>query len=102
MPRIVFLVLALFLMWRVVAALGKRRSAGGLGADSYSRFSPRQRRRRRDLDREHEQHAPEELCECRDCGTYVPRGRALPGEGDDVFCSQSCRSAFRERKPHEA
>jgi len=102
MPRIVFFVFALFLMWRVLSALGKRRSAGGLGADSYSRFSPRQRRRRLDLDNEEEQHPPEELSECRYCGTYVPRGRALPGKGDDVFCTRNCRSAYLERNPHEA
>jgi hypothetical protein len=102
MQRIVFLVFALFLVWRVLAALGKRRSAGGLGADSYSRFSPRQRRRRLDLDREEEQRPPEELCECQQCGTYVPRGRALPGDGGGVFCTPNCRSAYLEGKTHEA
>ncbi len=102
MPRIVFIVLALFLMWRVLAALGRRRSAGDLGADSYSRFSPRQRRRRLDLDGAAEEPSPEELCECQQCGTFVPRGRALAGDGGSVFCNQTCHKEYRERRPYEA
>jgi hypothetical protein len=102
MSRIVFFVFALFLMWRVLSALGKRRSAGGLGADSYSRFSPRQRRRRMDLDGATEQLPPEELCECLQCGTFVPRGRAISGDGDAVFCSRSCRDQSLGRRSHEA
>lgn len=102
MPRIVFIVLALFLVWRVLAALGRRRFAGDLGADSYSRFSPRRRRRRLDLDGAAEESSPEELCECLQCGTYVPRGRARVGEDGSVFCNQTCRSAYRKRRSHEA
>ena len=91
MSRIIFIVLALFVVWRVLSSNGKRRSDGGLGADSFSRFSPRQRRRRLDLDRDLPDPSPEELIQCSDCGTFVPRGRALLGEGDDVFCNQTCR-----------
>jgi hypothetical protein len=90
MPRIVFIVLALFVLWRVLASLGKRRAAGGLGADSYSRFSPRQRRRRLDLD-DPAEPTPEELLRCAECGTYIPSGRVLVGEGDAVFCGSACR-----------
>lgn len=93
MQRIVFIVLALFVLWRVLRAFGKRAAASGLGADSYSRFNPRQRRRRLDLDDEPRPNSPEELVQCGRCGTYVPAGRALVGEDGDVFCSQSCRDA---------
>ena len=95
MPRIVFFVLALFVLWRLLSAIGKRGSSTGLGADSYSRFHPRQRRRRMDLDDAPPTGRPEELFRCVQCGTYVPDGRALTGEGDDVFCSESCRREHR-------
>lgn len=95
MPRIVFFVLALFVLWRLLSALGKRSSSAGMGADSYSRFHPRQRRRRMDLDDQSRPKSAEELFRCVECGTYVPSGRALIGEGDDVFCSQSCRDEYR-------
>ncbi len=95
MSRIVFFVLVLFVLWRVFSALGKRAATGGLGADSYSRFNPRQRRRRLDLDDSPGQDVPEELLRCVQCGTYVPDGRSVAGEGDDVFCSQTCRDAHR-------
>ncbi len=101
MSRIVFIVLALFVVWRVLSSLGKRSAAGGLGADSFSRFSPQQRRRRLDLDGEPPDETPEELLRCVHCGTYVPRGRALPGEGNDVFCNQACR-VHHDGNTHEA
>lgn len=97
MPRVVFIVLALFLVWKVVAALGKRKSVRDLGADSYSRFSPRQRRSRLDLDGEAEKSAPEELSECTECGTFIPRERGISGAGDGFFCSRSCRSGYLKR-----
>jgi hypothetical protein len=96
MTRIVFVVVALFVLWRVLSAIGKRASATGLGADSYSRFHPRQRGRRINLEDRPVQSAPEELLKCRQCGTYVPSGRALKGGGVDVFCSQACRDEHRD------
>lgn len=95
MPRIVFFVLALFVLWRLLSAIGKRGSSTGLGADSYSRYHPRQRRRRVGLDDTPTPDHPEELFRCVQCGTYVPDGRVLTGEGDDVFCSESCRHEHR-------
>lgn len=91
MPRIVFFVLLLFVVWRLLSSLGKRRASGGLGADSYSRFSPRQRRRRLDLEHDPSEVSPEELSECAHCGTFVPTGRALIGRGDAVYCGEKCR-----------
>lgn len=102
MPRIVFIVLALFVMWRVLCALGKRRVTDGFGADSFSRFSPRERGRRRGLDRDPSADPPEELISCAQCGTYVPRGGALPDESGGAFCSRPCRDEFGGRKTHEA
>jgi len=91
MPRVVLIVLALFVLWRLLSAIGKQRSSAGLGADSYSRFHPRERRRRMDLEDASPSVAPEDLFRCVQCGTYVPDRRVLIGEEDDVFCSQSCR-----------
>ncbi len=87
MSRIVVLVLALFVLWRALSAFGKRASSRGLGADSYSRFSPEQRRRRA----EQRSGVPEDLLECASCGTFVPQRRALVAGDGRVFCSPECR-----------
>jgi hypothetical protein len=92
MSRIVVVVLALFVVWRLLSTMGKRASSRGLGADSYSRFSPEQRRRRAAQHR----GGPEELRECAVCGTFVPRGRALSGPGEAVYCSTTCRDVDNE------
>lgn len=102
MPRIVFFVLALFVMWRVLSSLGKRRASGGLGADSYSRFSPQQRRRRIDLENDSPDPSPEELSECAQCGTYVPVGRAVFADAETVFCGERCLRAHRDGGSNEA
>lgn len=95
MARIVFFVLALFVLWRLLSAMGKRGTSAGLGADSYSRYHPRERRRRMDIEDSSPPDTLEELFRCVQCEIYVPNGRALIGEGDDVFCSQSCRYEHR-------
>jgi hypothetical protein len=97
MSRIVLAVLALFVVWRLLSALGKRFVSQGLGADSYSRFSPNQRRRRA----ERRSPGPEELLECSACGTFVPSGRALPGTDHRVFCSAACRDAASDPGRHD-
>lgn len=91
MQRVLILVLALFVLWRVLRALGKRTADTGLGADSYSRFSPQQRRRRRGAGGDPPGAEPEELVACASCGTFVPRGRALIGDGNEVYCDRGCR-----------
>jgi len=97
MQRILFIVLVLFVVWRLLGALGKRVASSGLGADSYSRFAPRQRRRRKEQSRENADRHPEELVPCLGCGTFVPTGRIL-GDGEGrVFCSDACRRSFAER-----
>jgi len=97
MPRIVLIVLALFVLWRLLSAIGRRLSTDGHGADSYSRFSPRARRRRRtdsgaESDERH--RPPEALVQCASCGTFVPRGRALPASAGELACSDECRRAL--------
>ncbi|MCU0303791.1 MAG: hypothetical protein MUC56_07030 [Thermoanaerobaculales bacterium] len=95
MPRIVVLVLALFVLWRVVSALGRRSASRGLGADSYSRFHPRQRRRRSAEGGGLGASDQEELVECTQCGAYVPRMTAtVGGAGGETRCA-SCRGESR-------
>lgn len=102
MSRIVFFVLALFVLWRLLSAMGKRGTSSGLGADSYSRYHPRERRRRMDLEDSSPPDTPEELFRCVQCGTYVPDGRVLKGGEDDVFCSRSCRLDHRAEGHEDA
>jgi hypothetical protein len=97
MPRIVLVVLALFLVWRILSAIGKRASSSKFGADSFSRFAPRQRRRRMDERRERTGQGPEELLLCESCGTYVPSGRSITDGGGSVFCSETCRTSAAGR-----
>ncbi len=95
MPRIVLMVLALFVLWRLLSAIGRRLSNDAHGADSYSRFSPRARRRRRDAaGTDADRAAPEALVQCASCATFVPRGRALPAVGGELACSERCRRAL--------
>ena len=97
MSRIVVVVLALFVLWRLLTAVGKRASSRGFGADSYSRFSPEQRRRRT----EQRPRGPEELLQCSTCGTFVPKGRALPATDGRVFCGPECRDAANDEVHRE-
>ena len=90
LQRILLVVLVLFVLWRLLVAYGRRLGRTGHGADSYSRFSPRDRRRRRDWAAGSEQR-PDELVRCGHCGTYVPSRRALGSGTGAVFCSSECR-----------
>ena len=101
MQRIFLIVLALFLVWRVLSAFGKRAAKAGFGADSFSRFSPEQRRRRRERDSAGDGARPEELLECLRCGTYVPGGRAFRDEAGRPFCGEPCCRAFETGADHE-
>ena len=76
MQRILIFVVLLLVVWRILAAIGRRQAERAPGADSFSRFSPEARRRRRQSAAAGP--APlEELIECSICGTFVPTGRAL-------------------------
>jgi ribosomal protein L32 len=90
MQRILLVVVVLLVVWRVLATIGRRLSDSAPGADSFSRFSPAARRRRRaSTDRGRPQ--VEELVECSICGTFVPHGTALYGDTKTVFCGENCR-----------
>lgn len=95
MPRIVLIVLALFVLWRLLSAIGRRLSNDGHGADSYSSFSPQARRRRRAASgSDSGRIAPETLVQCASCATFVPRGRAVSAGDGAVACSEECRRAL--------
>jgi len=86
--RILFVVIVLFLVWRVVTAWGRRLRRDQPSADSFSRFSAKSRERRRRGD-----PVPEELVSCDSCGTYVPLHKALASKNGRHFCSEACRRA---------
>ena len=90
MQRILLVVVVLLVVWRLLSAIGRRLSVKAPGADSFSRFSPEARRRRKQWTGGG-QPAVEELVECIACGTFVPTGRALSDGSSRVFCSQECR-----------
>ncbi|MFV2071879.1 MAG: PP0621 family protein [Thermoanaerobaculales bacterium] len=91
MQRILLWVVVLLVVWRVLSAIGWRQAGMAPGADSFSRFSPEARRRRRQ--RAGVRGGAEELVECPACGTFVPVGRALPSGGGRLYCSETCRRA---------
>jgi hypothetical protein len=90
MQRILLVVAVLLLVWRVLAAIGKRLVTRVPGADSFSRYAPEARRRRRQWSGRANGQL-EELVECAVCGTFVPAGRALGGADGRSFCSRDCR-----------
>lgn len=91
LQRILFFVVLLLVVWRLLAAWGRRMGQQGHGADSYSRYSPKQRRRRREWSQHQTRQGPEELVECSECGTLVPSGKALLTGTERVFCGPNCR-----------
>ena len=91
MKRILLVVVVLLVVWRVLSAIGRRQAGMAPGADSFSRFSPEARRRRRQTSSA--RGGVEELVECPVCGTFVPAGRALPSGDGRFFCTETCRRA---------
>jgi hypothetical protein len=92
LQRVLLIVVILLVIWRIVAAWGKRLVREGMGADSYSRFSPFERRRRRNWSQSSNTE-PEELVACSSCGTYIPTRRALTSGAGGHYCSEDCRDA---------
>ena len=99
LSRILFVVVVLLVVWRLLAAWTTRSRRSGLGADSYSRYSPNQRKRRREWARQSRETAPEKLVACSYCGTLVPVGKALGSGEDAVFCQDSCRERAATADP---
>jgi hypothetical protein len=99
MQRILLVIIVLLVVWRILAAIGRRLSEKAPGADSFSRFSPEARRRRRQWTGSGP--GVEELVECGVCGTFVPVGRALSDGDSRVFCSEDCRHQMSAPSEHE-
>jgi hypothetical protein len=102
LQRIVLIVIVLVVAWRIAASLGKRHRREGFGADSYSRFSPLLRRRRREWTSQSDAGAPDHLVACQRCGTHVPSRRALTSGSGEVFCGPSCRDRAEAPQAHDA
>jgi ribosomal protein L32 len=100
MQRILIIVAVLLIVWRVLVAVGRRLRDQSPSADSFSRFSPEARRRRRQWSDRHRAEV-EELVECTECGTFVPAGRALGSGSSRVFCSPECRERSAARRDAE-
>ena len=90
MQRILIVVVVLLVVWRILASIGRRMAEKSPGADSFSRFSPEARRRRKQWS-DASGNGVEELVECSCCGTFVPAGRALTSGERGAFCSEECR-----------
>jgi hypothetical protein len=99
MQRILLVIVVLLVVWRILAAIGRRLSEKAPGADSFSRFSPEARRRRRQWTGSGP--GVEELVECIVCGTFVPAGRALSDGDSRVFCSEDCRHRTQAAAEHD-
>jgi hypothetical protein len=102
LQRIVLIVIVLVGVWRITIAIGRRRRETGFGADSYSRFSPLRRRRRRELSARLGDERADHLVACRRCGTYVPSRRALTSGSGEVFCGPGCRDQVQATDAHDA
>jgi hypothetical protein len=100
MQRILLVVLVLLVVWRILASIGRRLSEKAPGADSFSRFSPEARRRRRQWS-EGNVEKVDELVECTACGTFIPAGRALSDGNNRIFCSEDCRYQSRAAAEHD-
>ncbi|MDX2437323.1 MAG: PP0621 family protein [Acidobacteriota bacterium] len=99
MQRILIVVVVLLVVWRILAAIGRRLADRAPSADSFSRFSPEAKRRRTQWTGG-SQKSVEELVECTRCGTFVPTGRALTSGEDRTFCSEECRRQSAAASPH--
>ena len=102
LQRIVLIVMVLAVVWRIAIAIGRRRRTTGFGAESYSRFSPLHRRRRREWSARDGDTSADHLVACRRCGTYVPSRRALTAGSGEVFCSPGCRDRVEAAEAHDA
>jgi hypothetical protein len=92
------IVIVLLVAWRILATIGKRLSERAPGADSYSRFSPQARRRRKQAS-ERAEGSVEQLVECTVCGVFVPTSRALTAGGEPAYCSEACRNRAGAEPP---
>ncbi len=92
MQRIIIIVALLYVLWRVLAALGRRTAASGKGAEDFSRFNARSRDRRRAAKERQAENV--ELIACAHCGTFIPSDRALKSGVGAVCCGRRCADAL--------
>jgi hypothetical protein len=102
LQRIVLIVVVLTVVWRIAAAVGRRRRDRGFGADSYSRFSPLRRRRRRELSSRLDGERADHLVTCHGCGTSIPARSALRSGSGELFCGTACRDRAKATEADEA
>lgn len=88
MQRIIIIVAVLYVLWRVLGAMGRRSAAAGQGAEDFSRFNVRSKDRRRAA--KARQAEDVELIPCAHCQTLVPADRALSISSGVVCCSRQC------------
>ncbi len=92
MQRIIIIVAVLYVLWRLVTAIGRRSVASGKGAEDFSRFNARSRDRRRAAKERQAENV--DLIACAHCGTFIPADRALNSVDDVVCCSRKCVAAL--------
>lgn len=92
MQRIIIFVAVLYVLWRVLAAMGRRSAASGRGAEDFSRFNVRSKDRREAARARHEEDV--ELIPCAHCQTLVPADRALSLPSGVTCCSRRCADAL--------
>ena len=94
--RIALIVLVLFILWRLLTAVGKRLVRDSAGAEDFSRFSAR-RRDRRDRFRPKGGTRNDELVECAGCASWVPSSRASRARDGSAYCSETCKADHAAR-----
>lgn len=88
MRRIVLLVAFLYLVWRILSSWGKKMNARARGAEHFSRFTPKHKKRQKKAE-------AEELLLCSVCGTHVPASSLVEGPERRLCCSEECLKRLR-------
>ncbi len=82
--RLLVLIVILYVLWRILVAVGNRQRRTAARADDFSRFSARRRDRFRD--------EGETLAPCDRCGVHVPESWLVAGRSGR-YCGEACREA---------
>ena len=88
MRRLLILIIVLYVVWRVLGIVGRRRAMAdarervrGVGAKGRDRGPDRTR----------------QLVPCARCGTLVPEDRAVRGSDGNLYCAATCLEAGTEK-----
>ena len=90
MPRILFFVLVVFLVWLAVRWLGGLRKPAAREADAEHAAN------------EKSQKTIQTMRQCAWCGAHVPEGDAVPLPDGRVYCSDAHRDVARDAARHAA